>query len=73
MPASLPAQLPAPKPTTDTVALVERATAARHVPTPIALLLIIALSLVAGFAVYFVRVRAGVPSEAPSATAGVKP
>jgi serine/threonine protein kinase len=63
-----------PKATTDTVALVERATAPRHVRTPLALLLILGLSLAAGLGVYFVRVhaRAEVPSEVPSATAGVK-
>jgi serine/threonine-protein kinase len=62
-----------PKPRADTVALVERATAPTQIPTAIALLLILALSLVAGFSVYVVRLRAGAPSDAPTPTAGAKP
>ena len=62
-----------PKPRADTVALVERATAPKHVPTAIALLLIVALSLVAGFSVYVLRLRTGGPTESPTPTAGTKP
>ena len=57
---------PAPKPrvpSTDTVALVERATAPRQLSTSIALIVIIALSLVAGLAVYILRMRAGTPER----------
>jgi serine/threonine-protein kinase len=64
---------PPPKPRADTVALVERATTPKHIPTSLALLLIVALSLVAGFSVYIIRLRTGGPSEAPTPTAGTKP
>jgi serine/threonine-protein kinase len=50
----------------DTVALVERATAPKEIPTGIAILVIVALSLVAGLATYVVRTRSG-PSVGPPA------
>lgn len=60
-------------PRNDTVALVERATAPKQIPTSLALVLIVALSLVAGFTVYVVRLRTGGPADAPTPTAGAKP
>ena len=59
----------------DTVALVEQATAPRHVSMRLALLLILALSLVAGLTVYLVRLRAGVsdPQAPARATAARSP
>jgi serine/threonine-protein kinase len=53
----------------DTVALVEKATAPREIPTTIALLVIVALSLVAGLATYLVRTRSGPSVETPAVTA----
>jgi len=71
---STPAPAPKEKPKrTDTVALVERATAPKQIPTGLALLLIVALSLVAGFSVYIVRLRASGPSDAPTAAAPQSP
>jgi serine/threonine-protein kinase len=60
---------PAPQPKTDTIALVEKATAPREISTGLALLLIVALSLVAGLATYVVRARTGAPQDPPLTTA----
>ena len=64
MPTS--AERPAPK--LDTVALVEKATAPKEIPTALAILVIVALSLVAGLATYVVRARTGTTVE-PATTA----
>jgi serine/threonine-protein kinase len=56
-------------PRTDTVALVERATAPREVPTPLALLLIAALSLIAGMTTYLIRVHSATNAASVTATA----
>ncbi len=60
------ADRPAPK--LDTIALVEKATAPKEIPTALAILVIVALSLVAGLATYVVRARSGTTVE-PAATA----
>jgi hypothetical protein len=59
-----------PKPRTDTIALVEKNAAqrTREVPTWLAIVAIVALSLVAGMTTYLVRLRASAPSDAPAAT-----
>jgi serine/threonine-protein kinase len=63
-------QAPPPKPRTDTIALVEKNAAqrTREVPTWLAIVAIVALSLVAGMTTYLVRLRASAPSDAPAAT-----
>jgi serine/threonine-protein kinase len=70
--AEVPRRDPAvkpPQPRTDTVALVERnAARARELPTWLAIVAIVALSLVAGMTTYLVRLRASAPSDAPPAT-----
>jgi serine/threonine protein kinase len=54
------------RPRTDTIALVERATAPREVSTAMALVLIAALSIIAGLTTYVVRVHsASIASTAP--------
>jgi serine/threonine-protein kinase len=54
---------PPPKPRTDTIALVEKnASKPREVPTWLAIVAIVALSLVAGMTTYLVRLRASAPS-----------
>ena len=59
---------PAARPRTDTVALVEQnASRSREVPTWLAVIAIVALSLVAGMATYLVRLRTAGPSD-PSTT-----
>jgi hypothetical protein len=60
---------PAPKPRTDTVALVERATAPREVKTWMAVALIAAASVVAGVSVYAARMHAGNDPPAPAKVA----
>jgi eukaryotic-like serine/threonine-protein kinase len=50
-------------PKLDTVALVEKATAPKEIPTALAILVIVALSLVAGLATYVVRARTGTTVE----------
>lgn len=53
---------------TDTIALVERATDDKQIPTGIAVAVVLALSLVAGIITYMVRVGApDAPAAAPSA------
>ncbi len=64
-----PEAAPAPKPRTDTIALVEKnASKTREVPTWLAIVAIVALSLVAGMTTYLVRLRASAPTDAPAAT-----
>ncbi len=59
---------PAARPRTDTVALVEQnAGRQREVPTWLAVIAIVALSLVAGMATYLIRLRTAGPSD-PSTT-----
>jgi len=48
----------APKPRTDTIALVEKASRAREIPTWAALVAVVVLSLAAGSATYFIRYKA---------------
>jgi eukaryotic-like serine/threonine-protein kinase len=68
--AEAPAEVPGPRPRTDTVALVEQnAARPREVPTWLALIAIVALSLVAGMATYLVRMRTNAPPSPGSATA----
>ena len=62
----------APKPRTDTIALVERATRAREMSNAMAIALIVLLSIVAGLATYVIRVRADAPSLSGTATAAAK-
>ncbi len=62
-PSSSEAERPAASPKLDTVALVEKATAPKEIPTLIAVLVIVALSLVAGLATYVVRARTGTTVE----------
>jgi eukaryotic-like serine/threonine-protein kinase len=58
-----------PHPRTDTVALVaENASRAREVPTWLALVAIVALSLVAGLSTYLVRLKSNAPEGPPQAT-----
>jgi eukaryotic-like serine/threonine-protein kinase len=52
-----------PAPKLDTIALVEKATAPKEIPTALAILVIVALSLVAGLATYVVRARTGTTVE----------
>ena len=67
---STPPPKPKPAPNTDTVALVEKATAPRRVSASLALLIILAaLSLVAGLTVYILRMRAGTPENPAPARA----
>ncbi|CAN5911742.1 hypothetical protein BH11MYX4_BH11MYX4_58710 [soil metagenome] len=67
--AEAPAEKPAPRPRTDTVALVEQnAGRPREVPTWLAVIAIVALSLVAGMATYLVRMRSSGPSEPGTTT-----
>ena len=69
-----PSKPPAPPPPKlDTIALVEKGTAPKEIPTLLAILVIVALSLVAGFATYIVRARSGPSVEPPgTATASAK-
>jgi serine/threonine-protein kinase len=62
------------KPRTDTIALVaQNATKARDVPTWLAIVAIVALSLVAGMTTYLVRLKSSNPGETPPpATASAK-
>jgi serine/threonine protein kinase len=55
-------------PRTDTIALVENATTPKHIPTALALLLIVGLSLLAGLTTYVIRMRAPSSPE-PAVTA----
>ncbi len=57
--------------TVDTIALVEKATAPKQVPTAVAVLAIVVLSIVAGLATYAFRMRAGAPAD-PAATTTAK-
>ena len=68
-PAAKPAEeKPPARPRTDTVALVEQnASRPREVPTWLAVIAIVALSLVAGMATYLVRMRTSSPFD-PSTT-----
>jgi hypothetical protein len=60
---------PAPRPRTDTVALVEQnAGRPREVPTWLAVIAIVALSLVAGMATYLVRMRSAAPTDPGTTT-----
>ena len=60
---------PALRPRTDTVALVEQnAGRPREVPTWLAVIAIVALSLVAGMATYLVRMRASAPTDPGTTT-----
>jgi eukaryotic-like serine/threonine-protein kinase len=69
---SKPPVAPAP-PKLDTIALVEKGTAPKEIPTMLAILVIVALSLVAGFTTYVFRARSGPSVEPPgTATASVK-
>jgi serine/threonine-protein kinase len=54
-------------PKLDTIALVEKGTAPKEIPTILAIVVILALSLVAGLATYVIRARSG-PSVEPPAT-----
>jgi len=65
---SMPTSAERPAPKLDTVALVEKATAPKEIPTALAILVIVALSLVAGLATYVVRARTGTTVE-PATTA----
>jgi serine/threonine-protein kinase len=57
----------------DTIALVEKAAEPRQVPTSVAVLAIVLLSIAAGLATYAIRMRASAPAEAPgAATASVE-
>jgi len=59
---------PAPRPRTDTIALVEKnASRPREVPTWLAVVAIVALSLVAGMTTYLVRLKTTSPTD-PSTT-----
>jgi hypothetical protein len=59
---------PAARPRTDTIALVEKnASRPREVPTWLAVVAIVALSLVAGMTTYLVRLKATAPTD-PSTT-----
>jgi eukaryotic-like serine/threonine-protein kinase len=63
-----PDEKPAARPRTDTVALVEQnAARPREVPTWLAVIAIVALSLVAGMATYLIRMRTSAPPD-PSTT-----
>jgi serine/threonine-protein kinase len=67
--AGRPASPVEPRPRTDTVALVEQnASRALEVPTWLAVVAIVALSLVAGMATYLVRVRSAPGGEAGTTT-----
>jgi serine/threonine-protein kinase len=52
----------------DTIALVEKGTTPKEIPTLLAIVVIVALSLVAGLATYVIRARSG-PGVEPPATA----
>jgi serine/threonine-protein kinase len=54
------------KPSTDTVALVEKATAPRQLSASFAVLVILALSIIAGLTVYILRLRSGTQGAPPS-------
>lgn len=63
------APAPAPRPRTDTVALVEQnASRAREVPTWLAVVAIVALSLVAGMTTYLVRLRSATSPDPGTTT-----
>ena len=67
--AAPPDDKPAPRPRTDTVALVEQnAARPREVPTWLAVIAIVALSLVAGMATYLVRMRSAAPTDPGTTT-----
>ncbi len=67
--AAAPEDRPAARPRTDTVALVEQnAARPREVPTWLALIAIVALSLVAGMATYLVRMRTAAPTDPGTTT-----
>ncbi len=67
--AAAPEDRPAARPRTDTVALVEQnAGRPREVPTWLALIAIVALSLVAGMATYLVRMRTAAPTDSGTTT-----
>lgn len=58
------------RPRTDTIALLEEnAKKPREVPTWLAIVAIVAISLVAGMTTYLVRLRSAAPSETPTSTA----
>jgi eukaryotic-like serine/threonine-protein kinase len=66
--APLAEEKPAARPRTDTIALVEQnSSRPREVPTWLAIVAIVALSLVAGMTTYLVRLKTAGPSE-PSTT-----
>jgi serine/threonine-protein kinase len=58
-----------PVPATDTIALVERASAPRQVPLPAAIAAIVLLSIAAGVATYSIRMHSGSPDPAGAVTA----
>ena len=67
--AAPPDDKPAPRLRTDTVALVEQnAARPREVPTWLAVIAIVALSLVAGMATYLVRMRSAAPTDPGTTT-----
>jgi serine/threonine-protein kinase len=77
-PPAAPDNLDPPKTNTakkplDTVALVEQATAPRRVPTMLAVIVIIALSIAAGLSVYVARLRAGMAEPPTAKTAARSP
>src|SRR5262249_17333617 len=70
-PRDTPKETRAPK--LATIALVEKATSPKEIPTLLAILVIVALSLVAGLATYVIRARSGPSVEPPTtATASAK-
>ncbi len=74
-PEPLPADVPKP-PKTDTIALVERSTAPKEIPTLYAVFVIVALSVAAGLTTYVVRARSGTrvePTGASTTTAARGP
>ncbi len=67
------AKAPEQKPRADTIALVEKASAPREVSARTGIIVVVALSIVAGIVAYVVRAQSSAdltPSEAPTATAG---
>jgi serine/threonine-protein kinase len=60
------------KPRTDTVALVERATEPKQVPTLVALVAILALSVLAGVTTYVIRLRTNAPEPASTTTTSAR-
>ncbi|MDB4941326.1 MAG: Serine/threonine protein kinase PrkC, regulator of stationary phase, partial [Labilithrix sp.] len=73
--AGVEAPAPAGRPRTDTVALVEgNARRSREVPTWLALVVIVALSLAAGLSTYLLRIRSAAPgSSSITTSASVDP